>query len=148
MTSDPSTLSPAPVPAADTHSSHSLCLTVSVSPLVFLGIVPCLFICIYTDTKLTYLADSFPEDGLWGSGFQLCCLSLFHLSLSFCDAHILRLFSSWILKSLLERHNRRSVWDTSRPSHSFVSLFMCGLVFITCNWVNLLIFLVMSLQIH
>ncbi len=146
MTPDPSTPSPAPVPAADTHSSHSLRLTLSPSPLAL-----CLpqsrpvsvYLYLYR-YQINMSCWRFPRGLTGGSRFQLCYLSLFHLSVSFCDAHILRLFSSWILKSLMEAHNR-NLWGTSFPSHSFVYFLICGLIYI--YW-NVLISLIKFIQIH
>ncbi len=116
--------------------SHPLSLT---SCSVFHRVVLCLFICIYTDTKLTCFVDSFPGDWLWGSRFQLCYLSLFHLSVSFCDAHIPRLFSNlcWRHTTLLVRHK-------FPKSLLFISWYVDFLYI----YVNFLIFLIKSIQIH
>lgn len=139
MTPDPSTLSPAPVPAADTHSSHSLCLTLSPSPLAL-----CLpqsrpvsiYLYIYR-YEINMSCCLFLRGLTVGSRFQLCYLSLFHLSVSLCDAHILRLFSSWIL---CWRHT------TLLVRHTFPK---CGLIYmyIYIN-VHFLISLIKSIQIH
>jgi len=85
MTSDPSTLSPTPVPAADTHSSHSLCpsplaLCLSQSRPVSI------YLYLYR-YEINYMSrfGSFPGDGLWGSGFRSCCLMSLSVVISlFC----------------------------------------------------------------
>ncbi len=146
MTPDPSTLSPAPVPAADTHSSHSLRLTLSPSPLAL-----CLpqsrpvsvYLYLYR-YQINMSCWRFPRGltvGVQISALLSVIISLVCIFLWCSHPKAVLIMDSQISVG----GTQPCLWGTSFPSHSFVYLLICGLIYI---YGNVLISLVKFIQIH